>query len=75
MGASDARDGQRGRPGCASPKGGKSMPEHSSQSNGLHTGMNAPRSGFYKAKNTGEIIQTEEGNHLPPDPKSNDSTE
>jgi hypothetical protein len=37
--------------------------------------MNAPRSGFYKAKSTGEIIQTQEGYHLPPDPKSNDAAE
>jgi hypothetical protein len=51
------------------------MPEHSSQSNGLHTGMNAPRSGFCKVKTTGEVIQTEEGSHLPPDPQSRDSTE
>ena len=51
------------------------MPEHSSQSNGLHTGMNASRSAFYKAKTTGEVIQTEEGSHLPPDPQSRDSTE
>ena len=48
------------------------MPEHSEQ---LHTGMNAPRSGFYKAKTTGEVIQTEEGHHLPPDPQSRESTE
>ncbi len=45
------------------------------QSNDLHTGMNAPQSGYYRAKTTGEVIHAEAGNHLPPDPKSRDSTE